>query len=62
MEFGPLRSKSSFSADRTHYHHPLLDDRSLPANQTLVVALISQFHFILVAWGFHNLNVAEFVE
>jgi len=43
----PLFGKSPFAADRTHYHHVLLD-RGWGTNVTLIIALLAQLGFIML--------------
>jgi len=54
----PLRGKSPFLADRTHYHHHLAD-RGLSVNCVLFAALSLQIALIGVGIVLHSLQIAE---
>jgi len=54
----PLRGRSPFAADHSHYHHQLIK-RGFKANTVLLIALLIQSSFMFLGWLMFRLRVAE---
>ena len=57
----PLRGRSPFAADHSHYHHHLAS-RGFKPNAVLFIALLIQSFFMLFGWLMFRMRVAESLQ